>query len=89
MAAAAASSGAAAGERIALGQNNTQIISFDVTISIGEGNAPDDVQQVGKRLAELFKKFVFQKEQGANGFVHFQVRGQTHKQSGAESNSPP
>jgi hypothetical protein len=55
----------------------TQLISFDVTISVA--NAGDDHQVVGKRLAELAKNFVFQKETGAGGFEHYQVRMQTRK----------
>ena len=32
-----------------------------------------DFVVVGKKLAEVFQKFVFQHELGANGFHHYQV----------------
>ena len=53
------------------------IMSFDVTIPMDK--AGTDHIQVGKRLAEIFKKFVFQAELADTGYKHYQVRGQTYK----------
>lgn len=56
-----------------------QVISFDITIPVSEANK--DHVLVGKKLAEIAKKFAFQKEQGDNGYVHYQVRLQVWKRT--------
>ena len=46
--------------------------SFDVTIPVTE--EADNYTLVGMRLAGIAWKFVFQRETGANGHQHYQVR---------------
>lgn len=52
--------------------------SFDATISVAQ--AGDDHVVVGKRLAELSQKFVFQKERSDSGYLHYQCRIRVRKQ---------
>ena len=56
-----------------------KVVGFDVTIWINEANQAEtgDYQVVGKRLAEVFKVFAFQKEQTAG--LLYQCRGWTYK----------
>ena len=55
----------------------TTVVGFDVSIPINDEN--DDHNVVGMKLAEVFKKFAFQKERTAAGYVHYQCRGWTWK----------
>ena len=57
----------------------TQVVGFDVAIWINQANQAEtgDYQVVGKRLAEVFKVFAFQKEQATG--LHYQCRGWTYK----------
>lgn len=54
-----------------------QIVGFDVTISCAK---EENYMEVGKALAPIFKKFVFQQEEGEGGYKHWQVRGHLFKQ---------
>lgn len=54
-----------------------QVAGWDLTIS-EEKSTPDPLQ-VAKALKEVFKKWVFQKEKGDEGYVHWQVRGSLYK----------
>jgi len=48
------------------------IVGYDFTISVEKF---PDLQQLQKTLSEWFKKYVFQKEEGESGYVHWQGRG--------------
>ena len=50
----------------------SKVRTFDVTISAA--SAGEDHAVVGRRLAEIALKFVFQKEVGEGGFANYQVR---------------
>lgn len=56
-----------------------QCCLFDVTIP---GDKYDEYRSLAKVLNTIFKKWVFQKEQGEQtGYIHWQVRGSLHKKT--------
>lgn len=50
---------------------NTQLSMWDITLS---GEATDDFNLVRSDLCSIAKKWVFQEEESANGYVHWQIR---------------
>lgn len=58
---------------------NGQVCLFDVTIP---GDTFDEHRSLSQKLNTIFKKWVFQKEQGEEtGYIHWQVRGSLHKKT--------
>lgn len=53
------------------------VATWDFTITAASFTA----QQVQKGLNQLFKKYVFQKENSASGYIHFQGRGSLRKKA--------
>ena len=50
----------------------TQCAMYDFTLS---AELCDDINAISRACSQLFKKWVYQKETGEGGFVHFQGRG--------------
>lgn len=48
-------------------------------LSTSRDKSTDNELEMASRLRQVFKKFVFQKEEGKDGYVHWQIRGHLYK----------
>lgn len=59
-------------------KRDTQIFIYDLTLSEAKNPGAEDLKPIFRRIA---KKWVFQLEQGAEGFRHFQIRVNLHERA--------